>query len=187
MFPLSRKRFTAYVFFQGAEHRRFWRIFTRRGWRHVFVVLPVYRSASLADDVASMVINPVLHCVETDVYFHHPAKLAQEALRDGVTCVIKIRIDRSFKRDYVPRGLFTCVSLIKSILGISAWYVWTPEHLARFLLRNGGQLVERDPTYDVALRHEETQARHGNVGKPAPAGPSLEETGNGRSEGNGRS
>lgn len=158
MFPVSRKRFTAYVVFMGAEHRRFWRLFTRRGWRHVFIVLPAYRSASLGGEVISQVINPILHCVEADVFFNHPAKLAQEALKEGATAVIKIRIDRTFKRDYVPRGLFTCVTVVKAILGIAAWYVWTPEHLARYLLRHGGQLVERDRDYGKPVRDEKAEA-----------------------------
>lgn len=158
MFPVSRRRFTAFVIFQGAEHRRAWRIFTRRGWRHCLLVLPVYYpDQSLSAKRFSLVINPVTWCVQSDVYFETPDRMAQEALREGATCVIKIPIDLAFDRDYVPRGLLTCVSLIKAILGISAWYVWTPEHLARWLLRNGGELVGKLDDI-VVRRHEETEA-----------------------------
>lgn len=162
MWPVSRKRFTAFVIFQGAEHRRFWRVFTRRGWRHVLIVIPVYYpEQSLAAERFSLVIDPLAWGVRTDVLFEAPADLAQEALKEGATAVIKYRVDQKFERDYVPRGLFTCVTLIKSLVGIAAWYVWTPEHLARYLLRNGGELVERLPQNDCSLR-ENLKAKAGS-------------------------
>lgn len=165
MFPVTRRRFTAYVIFQGAEHRRAWRIFTRRGWRHCMVVLPIhYPEQSLGADVFSLVINPLTWGVETDVFFEHPKRLVAEALAEGATAVVKIRIDRRFDRDYVPRGLLTCVSLIKAILGLSAWYVWTPEHLARHLLRNGGELVRES---DVSTVRQKAQTRRRNAARAA--------------------
>lgn len=159
MFPVTRKRFTAYVFFQGAEHRQWWKIYTRRGWRHVFIVLPVHRGNSLVDPVYSLIINPLLWGIDAEVYFHPPWKLAQEALENGATCVVKIAVDKRFDREYVPRGLLTCVSVVKALLGISAWFVWTPEHLARYLLRNGGQLVEKGLQHGRTVRDgvEETE------------------------------
>ena len=59
MIPNARKRFTAYVVFQGAEHRRWWRIFTRRRWRHCFLILPAWgEGASLWSKPGSIVLNP---------------------------------------------------------------------------------------------------------------------------------
>jgi hypothetical protein len=84
-------------------------------------------------------------------------ELAREALKDGATCVVKIAIDQKFTGAYVPRGLLTCVSLIKAALGLKAWFVWTPEHLARYLLRSGGSLIEREPD-DLAILPEKAEA-----------------------------
>jgi len=143
MIPNLRKRYTAYVVFQGAEHRRFWRMFCRRGWRHVFLIHPAYYpEPGLMAQVYSVVINPHSDHVRTDVVFKHPADICASMLREGVTACISIPIDQKFTGRYVPRGFITCVSLVKIFLGIGAWYVWTPEQLARYLLRNGGTLME---------------------------------------------
>lgn len=40
------------------------------------------------------------------------------------------------------RGITTCVSLVKSIIGIRAWWVVTPEQLMLYLLGNGGEVVD---------------------------------------------
>lgn len=142
MFPAIRKRYTAYVVFQGAEHRRAWRIFTRRGWRHCWLVLPAfYPAPGLGAERYSVMINPGTDHVAIDVLFRSPKSIVDAALSEGATCAIKIAIDQKFTGAYVPRGLLTCVSLIKAALGLKAWYVWTPEHLARHLLRNGGEII----------------------------------------------
>jgi hypothetical protein len=178
MFPVTRRRLTAWVIFQGADHRRFWRIFTRRGWRHCLVILPIYRQDAdqLRPDVWSQVINPMSWGVQAEVYFERPHVLAQMALEEGATCVVKFPIDEKFDRDYVPRGLLTCVSMLKAILGVAAWYVWTPEHLARYLLRHGGKILERE-NHDIAVQGQKggtgqgCAARAGGAGrKPSQAG-----------------
>lgn len=172
MFPVTRRRFTAYVIFQGAEHRRAWRIFTRRGWRHCLIVLPVYYPEhSLAAQRFSQVINPLTWIVQADVIFRSPEDLAQEALREGATCVIRFPVDVRIERDYVPRGLLTCVSMLKAILGVSAWYVWTPEHLARFLLRSGGKMVERVEPHGRTIRKQAEAGRcNAEIATPAGSG-----------------
>lgn len=146
MFPAIRKRYTAYVVFQGAEHRRAWRIFTRRGWRHCYLIMPAfYPEPSTSAERLSMLVNPGTDHVAIDLIRSSPAKLVEMALDEGATCAIKIAIDQKFTGAYVPRGLLTCVSLVKAALGLGAWYVWTPEHLARYLLRNGGELLRKTP------------------------------------------
>mgnify|MGYP001146971656 CR=1 FL=1 len=142
MFFTTRKRFTAWIIFAGADHRRFWRIFTRRGWRHCYVILPAYYpEPGLRADQYSVIIDTRTNCTDCDVLFTPPKDVVQYLLKEGTTCAIKVRIDRHGKRDYVPRGILTCVSLVKSIIGIGAWWVWTPEQLARHLVRNGGELI----------------------------------------------
>jgi len=158
MLPAIRKRYTAYVVFQGAEHRRAWRIFTRRGWRHCWLIIPANPPRhSLFAKSASILIGSQTDHVSVDFVQRPALELAQAALEDGVTCVIKIAIDQKFTGAYVPRGLLTCVSLVKAALGLKAWFVWTPEHLARYLLRNGGRLIEREP-HDLAVCSENSEA-----------------------------
>lgn len=147
MIPNLRKRFTAFVVFQGADHRRWWRIFTRRGWRHCYVIIPNHTvgGGSLFTRPQSIVVNPWVSCIRLDVIDKSPADVCQDLLADGVTCVIELPIDQKFTGRYVPRGLLTCVSLIKAVIGCDAWHVWTPEQLAKWMLRNGGTMMERNP------------------------------------------
>jgi len=42
------------------------------------------------------------------------------------------------KSRYTPRGVQTCVSVVKSLLGLSAWHVWTPDQLYRYLIKHQG-------------------------------------------------
>lgn len=142
---LERERFTAWVVFQGAEHRRFWRIFTGRYWRHCFVIVPYYfPKPGLNAKVFSQIVNPITFCVKVGVIDMHPQELAKKLLDEGYTAVIKVPVDHDYKTDYIPRGLLTCVSLVKAIIGVRAWYVWTPKHLARYLVRNGCEMMKRE-------------------------------------------
>jgi len=152
------KRFTAIAVFSGSENRRWWRIFLRRGWRHVYLIIPAYYPApSLTADVYSQVINMWTDHVRCDVVWKSPRSLAETALTEGATCAILLPVDQKFTGRYLPRGLFTCVSMIKAMLSIGAWYVWTPEQLARWMLQNGGELLEKPndiPFQQAESRHE---------------------------------
>lgn len=142
--PNLRKRFTAYVIFAGSENRRAWRFLLRRGWRHVGLVVPAYYPRPSLTAVAySQIVSFRTDCVSLDVSFDNPEAIAQAYLREGATCVIRFPVDQKFTGRYIPRGLFTCVSMVKAMLSVNAWWVWTPEQLARYLLQNGGKLVEK--------------------------------------------
>lgn len=143
MFPVTRKRFTAYVIFYGSDHAGFWRIFTAPGWRHCAVVLPVYADGgSLFSKGTSIAVQSIGWGVEVVALDLPALEVCRKQLEDGATAALSIPIDLTMKRLYVPRGLLTCVSLIKAILGISGgWYVMTPKHLCRYLLRHGAQLI----------------------------------------------
>ncbi|HKY44898.1 MAG TPA: hypothetical protein VJM50_17530, partial [Pyrinomonadaceae bacterium] len=77
--------------------------------------------------------------------------------------------DQKFSGKYLPRGLLTCVSLTKALLSIGAWHVWTPEQLARWLLQNGGEIMERPNV--LAIQQTESgqeRARCADGGAEAP-------------------
>lgn len=144
MIQSGRQRFTAYVIFQGAEHRRFWRIFTGKGWRHCLVVIPFSdHEPSLISPTYSLIINPITCFVRVETVFEEPLDVVQQYLDAGYTAAIGWQVDHDYKHEYIPRGLLTCVSLVKALIGVSAWYVWTPKHLGRYLLRNGGELIRK--------------------------------------------
>ena len=143
MLPSNRTRSTGWVVFQGSEHRRFWRIFTGRGWRHCFLILPVYYPSPGLDAVRYFqLINPKTNFVASEVIFQDPDIFIAELQKQGATAIIQYSFDSIDFPNYVPRGFLTCVSLIKSFLGIQAFFVLTPKQLARWMLRNGGKLLK---------------------------------------------
>lgn len=103
-----------------------------------------YPKPGLNARVFSQIINPITFCVMAEVIDKHPQELAKELLDEGYTAVIKVPVDHDYKTDYIPRGLLTCVTLVKAIIGVRAWYVFTPKHLARYLVRNGCEIMKRE-------------------------------------------
>lgn len=120
-------------------------MFTGRYWRHCFVIVPYYYpKPGLNARVFSQIINPTTFNVMVEVEDIHPEEFAKQLLREGYTSVIKVPVAHSFKTEYIPRGLLTCVTLVKAIIGVRAWYVWTPKHLARYLIRNGAEVMKKE-------------------------------------------
>lgn len=158
MFFEKDKKFTAWIVFMGADHRQFWRLFTSRGWRHCFIVVPsYYPEPGLMAEQHSIIIDPRTNHIAVDVLYMAPNLVAEHALEMGAKCVIKFRVDRRGLRAYVPRGITTCVSILKAICGIGAWYVWTPQHFATYLLRNGGELITKGETDGEHVRGKEAK------------------------------
>lgn len=157
---MNRKRFTAFVVFYGSENRRAWRFFTKRGWRHVSLIIPAYDPypSLTAKECAQVLEFTTDHC-KADVVFKPARVVARQAIEDGATCAIAFSVDQKFTGRYRARGLFTCVSMTKSFLSIGAWYVWTPAHLARWLLRNGGELITKPETTRNDIPFQQAESR----------------------------
>lgn len=144
MFPVRRIKFTAYAIFSGADHGIFWRMFTPRGMRHVQVLVPADSGRALfAGNGRSILVNAMSWAFTLEVLDASAREAAMHGLERGATLVLEWPVDLQFSREYVPRGLLTCVSVAKAVMGISAWFVITPAHLARWMLRNGATRLER--------------------------------------------
>lgn len=111
------------------------------------MLLPAYfPEPGLNSDEYTIVLDPRTNCLQHHFTAQPVEDVVQKLLAEGATCAIKYRVSRRGAPWYIPRGLQNCVSVVKSVLGVAAWYVWTPQHLARWLLRNGGQMIERKDT-----------------------------------------
>lgn len=145
MFPVRRTRFTAYLVFTGSSHSIWWRMFTRRGWRHVQLIVPAdHPDSSLFSKVGRcVVLNATSYSVTVSVVDKFAKDLALDCLDAGATMVLSYFVDVGFTREFIFRGLLTCVSLIKAVIGINAWYVITPGDLARWLIKNGATRLEK--------------------------------------------
>ena len=141
-FSQRREAFTAYVVFQGAEHQIWWRMFTRAGYRHVLLIIPTDGGRSLFDPNGScIVVNGLSYTVNLNSLDITAKQAAEECLKRGATEVFRFKVSKRFTREFIPRGILTCVSLIKAVMGINAWWVITPEQLRNWLIDNGAEKV----------------------------------------------
>ncbi len=169
VFSVTRTRHTAWVVFSGSEARSFWRLFNRRGWRHVRLLLPAYYpEPGLTADVYTLFVDPRSNYVDVRVIWLPPEECARQLMEHGATAIIKFPVDHFRYRDYVPRGFLTCVSLPKAILGIRSWMIITPWQLARYLLRTGGKLWSDPNVKPVFPGHPEAQRGQGGAEGAAP-------------------
>ncbi len=144
MLPIERKKVTAYVIFQGSPMRTFWRFFTCPGYRHVFVLLPIKANpkAGLLGKKWTLWIEPVGWGLAFEVLYEAPNKIAERMVRTGeATEAISYPLSLPPKRAYIPRGLWSCVTTVKAVLGLQSWMIITPLRLAEYLRRNGGKRI----------------------------------------------
>ena len=55
-----------------------------------------------------------------------------------ISDIVKINVRLATDGTVILRGIGTCVSAVKTVLGIRAWYILTPLQLRRYLLGLGG-------------------------------------------------
>lgn len=91
------------------------------------------------------------YCIHTEtcygvtiqrIYWNTAEKMVAEKLAKGVlTAVAVVKVDKKFSKRYIPFGLLTCVTIVKSLLGVHNARVQTPLSLLRYLERNGATVV----------------------------------------------
>lgn len=144
-FSMPRKRQTAYVVFQGGKSRTLPEMFTSPGWRHCWLMLPVYYpEPGLMAERFTMKLESLFWGVDTDVWWRPPEVVADAFLEAGATAIVKFPFTTPPKDARLTwRGPMTCVTLTKATLLIDEWKVWTPRQLFVYLVRNGGQLYQQ--------------------------------------------
>ena len=96
--------------------------------------------------------------IDFDVWHADPKEVA-EAFMPFSTDILQITLPFKSSLKYYPRGIITCVSIIKSAMDIKAWRVLTPEHLYRYLLKIGAKSLKGE--FDHGNGHNQLiQAQH---------------------------
>lgn len=115
----------ALVVFHGKEARGFWlTVFTRPGFRHCFACVSDGREWIEIDARANgLSVRPIAPAT-FDMAHHYRVQ--------GLT-VIETSWMGAAGADYRWPWAFTCVELVKRLLGIRAWRIWTPYGLYRRL------------------------------------------------------
>jgi len=135
-----------YVIFQKAHAHRWWnRWFTVPGFEHCSVLEVILTEGK------GLAAGPC--CVHTEtcfgltvqrIWWEDAEKLASKLLANrGVTAVARLEVDKKYAKRYIPFGMFTCVTIVKSILGIHNWRVQTPQRLLKYLEGQGALVMRR--------------------------------------------
>jgi hypothetical protein len=136
-----KRRVDCFVIFQGLLPGGPWTFVTRPGWRHCALLMTLYYPEPNAfAQRCTAQFSAVGSSIDLDVFWRTPENVAAEYARSGVTAIVKITVELPPARPFTLRGAITCVSVIKSALGIRDWKLITPRQLFLYLTRNGGEI-----------------------------------------------
>ena len=103
----------------------------RPGFRHCF--------AALETEAGWIRVDALAHCTRVEAVAVRGFDLAGFYRKQGLTAVA-LELREPLRRD-LPPAWFSCVESAKRLLGIRAWWVWTPWQLYCHLARQEGALL----------------------------------------------
>ena len=132
-----------FVVFQDRGERGFWRFWCRRAWTHCWVFLPAYYpEPGLLARTYTIKVEPLRWGIDVRLWPACPEVVAAEFLKSGVTAILEVDVDIKNPDRWVARGPITCVAVVKAVLGIANWRIWTPWQLFQYLLGRGAIFIK---------------------------------------------
>lgn len=126
-----------FVVFAQSNARHIWSPFCHRDFRHCWVFWPHYNGTpGLMTPRNTIKIEAQCSNLDLDVWYADPMEVA-EAFLPLSTDILRISLPFRTKPSYSPRGIITCVSIVKAVMDINEWRVLTPRQLYRHLLKLG--------------------------------------------------
>jgi hypothetical protein len=121
-----------YIAFADTDVFHPWDVVTCKDFRHCFAFRWDGYNWILVDYIGSWLEVQVMP-------YYHEDDVPDIMLAKG----FKIVYVRKHRRDkFILRGLMTCVSVMKHLLGIRSWWVITPKQLYNYLKRKGyGKII----------------------------------------------
>lgn len=116
-----------YVIFTPPEQRRWWTKWLEEGYGHCYVVWwDGFNWLRMCPELTRVVIEVLPWDKESD---------ADRVLIGNTAVHIELPVEDNRTRG--PRLIMsaTCVEVVKYMLGIRCWYVWTPRQLFNYLVR----------------------------------------------------
>lgn len=114
---------------QGAR-LRWWRWFTRPGYRHVC-------AWCAAGDGGALFLDPLAGRLTVEFFPMPVERVTRHFIDAGVWTLAYAAPAPNIAARPTLRPLVTCTEIVKSALGLRAWHVITPHQLARELRRRG--------------------------------------------------
>jgi len=153
---------TYYVVFQNTLFHRPWRLFTWNGYQHVWLFYPKYMGPpGLLTRQHTIKVEPLSTYLDTDYWACEPEEIAEEIIKeDYILDIIKISLPLPSNVSYNIRGLITCVTIVKFVMGLSKWFVMTPQQLHRYLLRIGGRSMKNGTSLTIHYSGSNSSNNH---------------------------
>lgn len=126
---------------RGDGRRRWWRLFTRPGWRHVLALAAI----GAEDRPLTMVVDPVAGRMLVRI---DPRPLG-DAVRDELAAggwALAVPVPAGLAQAPVYRPIYTCAGVMAHLVGLRSWRVLTPRQLYRRLRREGARPILSAPT-----------------------------------------
>lgn len=119
-----------YLVFCESDRLYWWNRFLKRGYTHVYAVRwDGYNWISVSPNIGCLGVE-ILPCIDPD-----PKNLFQTTKCSDILHInVWIQLNRS--RSLWPTQ-FTCVEIVKALIGVRAWHVFTPWQLHKYLVRRG--------------------------------------------------
>ena len=135
---------TYYVVFQNSSFHRPWQIFTWNGYKHCWVFFPKFMGPpGLMTRQTTIKVESLSTFLDIDHWSCEPEEIASEFIKqDYILDIVKISLPLPSNLSYNIRGLINCVTIVKSVMGLSKFVIMTPQQLRRYLLKIGGRSLK---------------------------------------------
>ncbi len=123
------------VFSHRSSHLTPWwvRLFTRNNFQHCYAFREYHGITLIVNHVAQGLLIDATNVKARDC-------ARAWAADKGDTVVL---FASQLKPRYTPRGVQTCVSVVKALIGIGSPRIWTPQGLYDYLIKQGGIVLCR--------------------------------------------
>jgi hypothetical protein len=142
-----RERQEWWVVFSRSKAGSFWTPFTGGEMAHCWAFRGhwVEGSPGLMHTRWTLKVEASRCLLDLDYWFADPDEVAAAFLEDdSVVDIMAVTVDVDAAKAYVPRGLMTCVSVVKAALQVGEWWVLTPRQLREYLLQHGGRSLREE-------------------------------------------
>jgi len=115
-----------YLAFGDSDIPHFWDVFTQKGYRHC--------CAFKWDGFNWLLVDPLGQCLDITVLDYTSEDDVPKMFKDNGWTIIRYK--KTINKKFIFRGVMTCVTVCKQLLGIKACWVVTPKQLYNYVKRS---------------------------------------------------
>ena len=139
-----------YVVFAQSHHNRVWSAFCGPAFRHCWVFWASHIGPpGLLTPKATIKMESLSAMLDIDVWYEDPNEIAHQFL-PGATDILTLTLPFKSAMCYTPRGMITCVSVVKAVMNLKAWWILTPQQLYIYLAGKGAKSLKKQ---EVSYRY----------------------------------